>query len=90
MNTDFQFPIFPGPQLSTVSVNCFLPPPPLRRTLTSTMPTGFDEAFRRVKELAATFRANKIVASSLWLECIGAQRRHYTPAKIKTVEGNVK
>jgi hypothetical protein len=30
-----------------------------RRKLTPTMPTGFDEAFRRVKELVATFRANE-------------------------------
>jgi hypothetical protein len=31
----------------------------LRRTIASTMPMGFDEAFRRVKELVATFRANE-------------------------------
>ena len=30
-----------------------------RRTLVSTMPAGFDEAFRQVKELVATFRANE-------------------------------
>lgn len=29
--------------------------PPLGRTLAPTMPTGFDEAFRRVKELLADF-----------------------------------
>jgi hypothetical protein len=33
------------------------------------MPTGFDEAFRRIYE---------IVVSSLWLEFIGVQRRRYT------------
>ena len=33
--------------------------PNLRRTLVPTMLTGFDEAFRRVKELVADFRANE-------------------------------
>ncbi len=42
------------------------------------MPATFSEAYARVKQLVADFRANEIVASSLWLEFIGAQRRHYT------------
>ena len=41
------------------------------------MQTGFDEAFRRVKEWVADFRANEIVVSSLWLESIGTQRRRF-------------
>ena len=37
MDTDFQFLLFPGSQPSTINsqlfLNCFLPPPLLRRTL---------------------------------------------------------
>ena len=36
-----------------------LTPALFQRTLTSTMSPGFDEAFRRVKELVADFRANE-------------------------------
>jgi hypothetical protein len=36
-----------------------LTPPPLRCTLDSTMPAGFDAAFAKVKELVADFRANE-------------------------------
>ena len=42
------------------------------------MQTGFDKAFRRVKELVADFRATEIVVSSLWLEYIGIQRQRST------------
>jgi hypothetical protein len=36
-----------------------LTPPPLRRTLASTVPAGFDAAFAKVKALVADFRANE-------------------------------
>src|SRR5438046_2594180 len=36
-----------------------LTPPDFRRTLTPTMPSGFDAAFAKVKELVADFRANE-------------------------------
>jgi adenine-specific DNA-methyltransferase len=36
-----------------------LTPLPLRRTITPTMPSGFDTAFRKVRELVADFRANE-------------------------------
>jgi hypothetical protein len=36
-----------------------LTPPYFRRTLASTMPTGFDSAFARIRELVADFRANE-------------------------------
>jgi hypothetical protein len=40
--------------------------------------TGFYAAFARVHETPKTPFEQKIVASSLWLEPIGAQRQHYT------------
>jgi hypothetical protein len=46
--------------------------------------TEFYAAFRRVKESVATFRANKIVASSLRLESISAQEELRFEAENKT------
>jgi len=68
--------------------------PPLHRSkLSATMPTGFDEAFRGTKELAANIRANRIDALvyHLYLPCRSyAQAGALTPAEIKIVEGAAK
>jgi hypothetical protein len=45
--------------LAPAAAPAALTPPPLRRTLTSSMPSGFDAAFTKVKELMADSRANE-------------------------------
>jgi hypothetical protein len=52
-----------------------LTPPPLRRTLASTMPAGFDATFARVKELVADFRANEKFHLSPTCRCAGLDRQ---------------
>jgi hypothetical protein len=73
-----------------------LTPAPLRRTLTTTMPDGFDAAFAKVKELVADFRANEKFHLSPACHCDGLDRQidalvydryGLTPAEIKIVEG---
>ena len=72
-----------------------LTPLPHRRRITF-VPTGFDEAFRRVKELVATFRANENIRDFYTNRCDGLDRQidaldydlyALTPAEIKIVEG---
>ena len=74
MDTDFQFLPFPVSQLSTL--NCFLPLPPLRRTL-EIMLAGVEAACRVVKLYATSSVRVKPFYAAL------------TPAEIKIVEGTV-
>lgn len=46
----------------------------MRRTLAFTMPTGFDEAFRRIKELVADFRVNGKLHNCCIHRCDGPPR----------------
>ena len=72
---------------------------PFRRTIASTMPSGFDTAFARVKALVADFRANEKFYLSSACCCDGLDRQTnalvhvlyaLTPAEIQIVEGGAK
>ena len=71
-------------------------PPPPRRTIAS-VPTTFSEAFARVRQLVANFRANGKCQYFYTNRCDGLDHQidalvydlyALTPAEIKIVDGN--